>query len=120
MITPTQLKTATGIQDINVLTSIVNSLNATFAKYEINSTLRICHFLAQVMHESGNFKSVVENLNYSAAGLMATFPSHFNQETAASVARNPEAIANIVYANRMGNTQVGDGWKFIGRGYIML
>lgn len=92
-------------------------------RFEINSKLRLAHFLAQVSHESGNFNHKVENLNYSADGLMKIFPKYFPDKiTALSFERNPEMIANRVYANRMGNgdEKSGDGWKFRGRGYIQL
>lgn len=83
--------------------------------------LRLAHFLAQCDHESAGFKRTIENLNYSAAGLLKTFSRHF-QGVAEQYARQPEKIANRAYANRMGNgTEAsGDGWKFRGRGYIQL
>ena len=83
---------------------------------------RVTAFIAQAGHESGNFSVIRENLNYSAQGLLATFPHYFNQALAAKYARNPSAIANHVYANRMGNGDEasGDGWKFRGRGLIQL
>lgn len=92
-------------------------------KYEINTPERIAAFFAQCGHESGDFKFTKENLNYSADGLRKVFGKYFKtQEHAQQCARNPEKIANIVYANRMGNgdTESGDGWKFRGRGYIQL
>jgi len=95
----------------------------TMAKFEINTPLRLSHFLAQAGHESGNFKLVKENLNYSAAGLMGTFKKYFpTQVLADSYARKPEKIANKVYGGRMGNGDEasGDGAKFCGRGYIQL
>jgi putative chitinase len=73
------------------------------------------------MHESGGFKELKENLNYSAKGLMATWPSRFpDADTAEKFEHNPEKIANKVYAGRMGNTEDGDGAKYIGRGLIQL
>lgn len=92
-------------------------------KYAINTPLRLAHFLAQCATESGNFTLVRENPNYSTAGLMEFFKKYFKSTAeAASYARQPERIANHVYANRMGNgnEQSGDGWKFRGRGYIQL
>ena len=77
-------------------------------------------FIAQVAHESGGFKFTVENLNYSAAGLLKVFPKYYNTVSAAMDARQPEKIANRVYGNRMGNNQIGDGWKFRGRGLIQI
>jgi putative chitinase len=73
------------------------------------------------MHESGGFKFLKENLNYSAAALMRTWPSRFPDiDTAEKYERNPEKIANKVYGGRMGNTEEGDGAKYIGRGLIQL
>ena len=97
-------------------------LEKVLNKYSINTKLRVAHFLAQVMHESGEFAHMVENLNYSAEGLLKIFPKYFTAETATSCARNPEKIANKVYAGRMGNddTDSGDGWKYRGRGFIQL
>jgi len=78
------------------------------------------HFVGNTYHETGGFKLFEENLNYSAAGLLKIFPKYFNQNTAIQYARNPQAIANIVYANRMGNGNFasGDGYKFRGRGAL--
>ena len=93
----------------------------TFEKYEINTPKRQACFLGQCMHESGGFKFLKENLNYSAKGLVATWPSRFpNEEYAEEYARKPERIANKVYSGRMGNTEDGDGAKYIGRGLIQL
>jgi putative chitinase len=96
-------------------------LKETFEKYEINTPRRQACFLGQCMHESGGFKFLKENLNYSAKGLVATWPSRFpNEEYADEYARKPERIANKVYSGRMGNTEDGDGAKYIGRGLIQL
>ena len=96
-------------------------LNEVFAKYEINTPLRQAAFIGQCQHESGNFKFVKENLNYSAKALMATWPSRFpNPEVAAEYERQPEKIADKVYSGRMGNTEDGDGSKYIGRGLIQV
>ena len=84
---------------------------------------RAAHFFAQTAHESGNFKAFSENLNYSASGLLCIFKKYFPSEALAKqYARNPEMIANRVYASRMGNgTEAsGDGWKFRGRGALQL
>ena len=92
--------------------------------YEISTTAeRLAGFLAQVSHESGNFTATIENLNYSATGLMKTFKKYFPDETIANqYSRKPEKIANRVYANRMGNGDEasGDGFKYRGRGLIQL
>jgi putative chitinase len=91
--------------------------------YEINTVNRIACWLAQMGHESGNFKFVVENLNYSANGLRSVFGKYFPTDALAQqYQRQPEKIANKVYANRMGNGDEasGDGWKFRGRGIIQI
>jgi putative chitinase len=90
-------------------------------KYSIDNTVRQAAFLGQCMHESNNLKSLVENLNYSANGLMSIWGSRFpTDEIANKYARHPDMIANKVYANRMGNgnEESGDGWKYRGRGII--
>ena len=99
----------------------LDPLNETFEKYEINTPKRQACFIGQCMHESGGFKFVHENLNYSAKALMATWPSRFpNIEVASEYERKPEKIADKVYGGRMGNTEDGDGRKYIGRGLIQL
>ena len=102
--------------------AVIAQIPDTAAKFGITNTLRLAHFLAQCGHESGGFKAVSENLNYSADGLVKIFGKYFNATTAAGYARNPEKIANKVYSARMGNgTEAsGDGFKFRGRGYIQL
>jgi len=102
--------------------SVILEIPLIMEKFGINTKLRLAHFLAQAAHESGGFKAVKENLNYSAEGLMKIFPKYFNSTTAAQCAKNPEKIANIVYSGRMGNgnSLSGDGYKFCGRGYIQL
>jgi len=96
-------------------------LNETFEKYDISTPKRQACFIGQCMHESGGFKFLKENLNYSAAALMRTWPSRFpDMDTAEKYERNPEKIANKVYGGRMGNTEEGDGAKYIGRGLIQL
>jgi putative chitinase len=93
------------------------------SKYNIKNPLHLAHFLAQIAHESGNFKFVSENLNYSAEGLRKVFPKYFvDNIVAMKYARNSEAIASKVYGNRMGNGDEAskEGFKFRGRGYIQL
>lgn len=92
------------------------------AKFQINTPLRLAHFLAQCGHESAGFKATQENLNYSADGLNKIFTKYFRTVNAASYARQPEKIASRVYANRMGNGDEAskDGYKYRGRGYIQL
>jgi putative chitinase len=96
-------------------------LQETFEKYQINTPKRQACFIGQCMHESGGFKFLKENLNYSAKALMATWPSRFpDMDTAEKYERQPEKIANKVYSGRMGNTEDNDGAKYIGRGLIQL
>ena len=96
-------------------------LQETFKKYQINTPKRQACFIGQCMHESGGFKLLKENLNYSAKALMNTWPSRFpDLNTAMIYERQPEMIANKVYSGRMGNTEDGDGAKYIGRGLIQL
>ena len=95
----------------------------TAAKFQINTPLRLAHFLAQCGHESGGFRATQENLNYSAQGLNGIFKKYFpTAAAAAAYARQPAKIASKVYANRMGNGSEasGEGYKFRGRGYIQL
>ncbi len=99
------------------------ALEAVLPKYEINNVDRVAAFLAQCGHESVDFSVLQENLNYSAKGLCATWPSRFRSEAEAMpYNRNPEAIANRVYSSRMGNGDEasGDGWRYRGRGAIQL
>lgn len=102
--------------------AVIAQIPDTAAKFNITNTLRLAHFLAQCGHESGGFKAVSENLNYSADGLKKIFPKYFPGTLNESYARNPEKIANKVYSARMGNGDEasGDGFKFRGRGYIQL
>lgn len=108
----------------SVLEKYVYALNDVAQYYEMTANpKRLAAFLAQIAHESGGFNAVVENLNYSAKGLMTTFKKYFPDEaTAKAYERQPEKIANRVYANRMANgpESSGDGWKFRGRGLIQL
>lgn len=102
--------------------SVLEELPMIIEKFGCTTTLRLAHFLAQCGHESGGFKAVTENLNYSAEGLKKVFPKYFPGNLNESYARKPEKIANRVYGGRMGNgpEESGDGWKFRGRGYIQL
>lgn len=92
-----------------------------FSKFGLNTPLIISHFMAQIEHESG-LKPIQENLNYSAERLLQVFPKYFNSKNVQGYHRFPEAIANVVYANRMGNGNYNskDGWKYRGRGFIQL
>ena len=103
--------------------AVIAMIPDTAAKFQINTPLRLAHFLAQCGHESGGFRVTQENLNYSAKGLAGIFKKYFPTEAVATpYARNPQKIANKVYANRManGSEASGDGYKFRGRGYIQL
>lgn len=102
--------------------SVLAQLPDTVRRFKIDTPLEIAHFLAQCGHESGGFKVVQENLNYSADGLRKIFPKYFSGTLAESYARNPQKIASRAYGGRMGNGDEtsGDGWKFRGRGYIQL
>ena len=98
------------------------TLRAAAAFYKL-SPARAAHFFGQTAHETGGFKAFSENLNYGAKGLMGVFKKYFpDAKTAAKYERKPEAIANLVYANRMGNgpESSGDGWKYRGRGALQL
>ncbi len=94
----------------------------TAAKFNITNNLRLAHFLSQCGHESGGFKAVSENLNYSADGLKKIFGKYFPGNLNESYAKQPEKIASRVYGNRMGNGDEAskEGYKFRGRGYIQL
>ena len=103
--------------------NVMEEIPLIIEKFGIDGPLRLSHFLSQCAHESGNFKFVKENLNYSADGLRKIFPKYFpTTEIAEKYARQPEKIANKVYGGRMGNGDEasGDGFKFRGRGYIQL
>lgn len=103
--------------------AVIAQIPDTAARFGITTPLRLAHFLAQCGHESGGFKAVSENLNYSAKGLMGIFKKYFpNSALAIKYERKPQLIANRVYASRMGNgpEASGDGFKYRGRGYIQL
>ncbi|MCX6783302.1 MAG: glycoside hydrolase family 19 protein [Candidatus Levybacteria bacterium] len=90
--------------------------------YGIQTAMRKSAFLAQIAHESGGFRAVEENLNYSSDRMLVVFPKYFNKNESLDYHRNPQRIANRVYANRMGNGNEasGDGWRYRGRGLIQL
>jgi putative chitinase len=102
--------------------SFYGPLVETCEKHDIDTPVRTAAFLAQVMHECNDLRSLHENLNYSAAGLLKTFPKYFTAQTAELYKRQPKKIANRVYANRYGNGDEasGDGWRFCGKGCIQL
>ena len=103
-------------------------INEAASRFDISTHDRMAAFLAQTAHESGGFKRLVENLNYSADGLSRTWPLRYRgpdgqpNETALRLHRNQEAIANNCYAGRMGNGDEasGDGWRYRGRGLIQI
>jgi putative chitinase len=100
---------------------VLNELGDVMKQFGITNSFRLTHFLAQVAHESGNFRWVRENLNYSAEGLLKVFPKYFDKNTAPLYARRPQAIANMVYNGRMGNKlKSNDGWNFRGAGFLQL
>jgi putative chitinase len=96
------------------------AINRAVARYKIDSRVRQAAFLAQVGHESGHLRNLVENLNYSAEALMRVWPTRFDAALAKEYARQPERIANVVYNDRMGNILSGDGWRFRGRGLLQV
>jgi putative chitinase len=103
--------------------NVITQIPGVMEKFQINTPLRLAHFLAQCGHESGGFRLTKENLNYSAKGLNGIFKKYFpTLESAKLYERKPEKIANKVYGNRMGNgpEASGDGAKYCGRGYIQL
>jgi putative chitinase len=103
--------------------AVIAQIPDTASKFQINTPLRLAHFLAQCGHESGGFRATQENLNYSAKGLNGIFKKYFPTEAAAApYARQPIKIASKVYGGRMGNgpESTQEGYKFRGRGYIQL
>ena len=111
------------LQDLGIDDKWLQPLNDTFEKYQINTPTRQAAFIGQCGHESNNFTKLEEGLNYSAARLMAVWPSRFSSlEVANQYANSPEKLANKVYGGRadLGNIEDGDGWKFHGRGVIQL
>ena len=97
-------------------------LNRLMQEYQIDTELRIAHFLAQVLHESAHMKTAQENLNYSEQALLRVFRKYFTPQQAKAYARKPKKIASRVYGGRMGNgdESTGDGWSYRGRGLIQL
>lgn len=102
---------------------VLDELPSIINKYQIDTPLRMSHFLSQCHHESGGFKSTTENMKYSSARLLQVFPRHFKSlDDTKGYAMHPERIGNKVYANRLGNgdESSGDGYKYRGRGYIQV
>jgi putative chitinase len=104
----------------HIADKVLAEMSGVMTKFEINTPLRLAHFLAQCAHESMNFEKTFENLNYSAIGLKKMFG--FSDAIAQEYERQPERIASRAYANKIGNgpEATKDGWKFRGRGYIQL
>ncbi len=106
----------------------VPALNVAMERFGITAPVRVAAFLAQVGHESSQLTRLVENLNYSAQGLAATWPSRYRgadgkpNALALNLARHPQAIANNTYASRNGNGDEasGDGWRYRGRGLLQI
>lgn len=127
--TPQELQQAMGCT-ATIAAQWAQPLTAACKKFDINTPARIAAFIAQIGHESASLLTLSENLNYSAQGLANTWPRRFAVDSSQSppqpnkeallIARNPEAIANSVYANRLGNNAAGDGWKYRGRGPIQI
>jgi predicted chitinase len=107
---------------INDVDAHCATLSREAAIYDIDTRTRLAHFLGQLFHESGYLRHTVENLNYSTEGLLKTFRKYFTPDLARTYARQPERIANRVYALRMGNgdERSCDGWKFRGRGLVQV
>ena len=121
----TQAQLLRAVPNVNKknLDAFVASFNMWATHFGIDTPARIAHYLAQVFTESGALSATSENLNYSAQGLLKTFPKYFKTaDLAQQYAHHPQKIANRVYGNRMGNgdESSGDGWKYRGRGYIGL
>ncbi len=120
-----QLQQAAGIS-ADLAARWYQPLTAAMKEFGIESKDDQAMFIAQVGHESGGFSRIVENLNYSADGLLATFGKYFTADTAQQYGRTADhpadqkSIANIVYANRMGNVELNDGWNYRGRGLIQI
>lgn len=122
-ITEQQLRRAVPNVHKERVKEFVAVFNEYCERFGIDTPVRVVHFLSQVSYESGALNYVAENLNYSADGLLKTFPRYFKTRAEAQLyARHPEKIANRVYANRMGNGSEasGDGWRYRGRGVIQI
>ena len=111
------------LKQLHIGAEWVDALNETFSRFNIATKNQKAMFIGQCSHESGNFRLLSENLNYKAATLMKLWPKRFpTLEVANAYAGNPKKIANMVYANRMGNRDEasGDGFRFFGRGLVQL
>ena len=115
--------TAEQLKQLHIREEWLQPLNETFERFQINTPRQQAAFIGQCSHECGNFRILEENLNYAADRLMKIWPKRFpTMEIANKYARNPKALANFVYANRMGNRDEasGDGFRFRGAGWLQL
>lgn len=115
--------TAEQLQKLKINPALVDVFNETFDRWGIKTMRQQAAFIGQCGHECGNFTKLEEGLSYAADRLMKIWPKRFpNMEIANKYARNPKALANFVYANRMGNRDEasGDGWRFRGSGWLQL
>ncbi len=115
--------TAEQLQKLKINPALVDVFNETFERWGIKSARQQAAFIGQCGHECGNFTKLEEGLSYAADRLMKIWPKRFpTMEVAQKYARNPKALANYVYANRMGNRDEasGDGWRFRGSGWLQL
>jgi len=111
------------LQRLHIGAEWVDALNETFSRFNITTNNQKAMFIGQCSHESGNFRLLQENLNYKAATLMKLWPKRFpTLEVANQYAGNARAIANKIYADRMGNRDEasGDGYRFRGKGLVQL
>lgn len=117
----TELATALGVPQERAQ-KWVEALNQAMSRFDITTPARQAGFLSQIGHESALLTALVENLNYGVAALLRVFPKYFDPATASAYQRNPEKIANRIYADRMGNgdESSGDGFRFRGRGLIQI
>lgn len=120
-----QFQTAAGIS-AELASRWFQPVDAAMSEFGITAPADQAMFIAQVGHESGGFTAVVENLNYTPSALVATFGKRITQQQADALGRTTDhparqdAIANLVYSNRLGNKAAGDGWKYRGRGLIQI
>jgi putative chitinase len=110
------------LDNLSVPDKVKQELWFVMSKFQINTIERLSHFLAQCAQESGSFRVVSEKLNYSILGLKKVFPKYFKDKDPKAYSKAPQALANYVYSNRLGNGSEasGDGWRYRGRGYIQL
>ncbi len=115
--------TAEQLQKLKINAALADVFNETFDRWGIKTARQQAAFIGQCGHECGNFTKLEEGLSYAADRLMKIWPKRFpTMEVAQKYARNPKALANYVYANRMGNRDEasGDGWRFRGSGWLQL